>query len=357
MKILYINEDRHDGILRAVSNPNNENVYILPKHVSGINGKVYIANSFSKLYSNGKISRYNPRYRRKLAKEILRISEIEKPDVIHFVSSDEYLKLAGFTLGLLHNYKIVITLHWCQNNVIYNILRWILSKKVSYIIFHSINSPIYREKNGEQKSMYLTLPSELTGKIYTQEVAKRNLGIDTELPIISMLGTIEKYKGCDLLLDAIGKIKNKFYLIIAGKPKSISADRIKKAVNCLNDNVLLNLEYISDERFTQIICASNYVVVPYRNSFDATSGPLTESIRCGVPVISTDYGNLGRLTECYKLGYTFKSEDSDSLANTISKAIENGFEITEDFENYRNRLRTDSYRLQQQLVYETVCKR
>lgn len=353
MKVLYVNEDRHEGILRAVSNPDNINVYVLPKKVEGLTGKIYLADSFTSLYSNGKVSRYNPIYRRKLAKEILHIAEIEKPDLIHFVSADEYLKMGGLTLGILKRYPILITLHWCQNRFIYNALRKVLSQKVSFIIFHSIKAPLYKDKNKQNKSAYLTLPAELKGCTYTREEAKRILEIKTQLPIISMVGTLEKYKGCDLLLDAVKKVNKPFYLIIAGKPKSISEEEIKEVVKHM-ENVNLKLYYISDECFTQIVCASSYVLVPYRKSFDATSGPLTEAIRCGIPIISTDYGNLGALTKQFKLGYTFEAENVDSLTETITRAVSSQFVISEEFVDYQRRLDTSTYREQQQKIYKSL---
>lgn len=351
MKILYVNEDRHENILKAFANPENDNIYLLPCTIDGLIGKQYIGKAFSKLYPN---NRYNLLYRFYLMKEVLKISRLEKPDIIHFVSADEMLKIFGFGLSLLKKNRIVLTLHWAKKSRLRDFSRIVLSKRVDYIIFHSISAPIYLAQQGIQNTSYIILPAEHTGMIYEKNEAKKSLNIDTNNKIIAMVGTLEDYKGFDILLEALQLVKEPFYLLVAGKPKKYTLSYINKMIEPYKDNVKLMLEYINDEQFIQSICCADIVVLPYRKSFEATSGPMTEAIRCHKTIIAPDYGNLGYLTEKYNLGYLFKSENVSSLAKVISKALIEDFIIDYDYEEYFTGLNIKEYCRSQQDIYEKI---
>ena len=48
---------------------------------------------------------------------------------------------------------------------------------------------------------------------------------------------------------------------------------------------------------------------------------MTDAVKWRKPVITTDHSQNGESTRKYKLGWTFKSEDSQDLAKVLCKAI------------------------------------
>lgn len=349
MKVLYVNEDRHDNILRAFANPKNENIYAIPYNLDNIApGKQYILSAFQDLYPN---NRYNVKLRYKLAQEIRKVAEIERPDIIHFVSADEYLKFFGMSLEILRSYRIVLTFHWCPRSRMRDLSRKIIAKKVDQIIFHVIDAPEYTGKNGVINSKFIILPPEHTGLIYDKYLSKKALGIENNYKTISFVGSMEIYKGIEILLKALREIQTPFNLVLGGNLRTYNEEFIRKLFSTYKESVYFYPGFMTDEMFMKSICAADYVVIPYRKSFEATSGPMTEAIRCNIPIIATNYGNIGNLTKKYELGYTFEAENVDSLTEVLQHALVNDFDISDSFKQYKSNLSVEKYRESQQEVY------
>lgn len=352
MKVLYVNENRHERVLRAISNEENENIYIIPNDINCISGKKYLNTTFKSIYPD---KQFDPFLRIKLALDIKRIAEVEKPDIIHFVSADDYIRLFGIGLGLLSKYNLVATLHWCNHTLKSDFSRNRLKKLFKGIIFHVKSEPVYLNKYGEEKSCFLVLPPENIGKIYSKNEARKYLQLDYNDKIYCFIGYMEEYKGIDILMNSLRNIESKITLLLVGKPGKYTREYFESFQNN-NVNIIMKLEYVTDLDFTYYVCASDYVVLPYRKEFQATSGPMTEAVRCGVPIIAPDYGNLYDLTKSYELGYTFEIENPRSLAETIDKSTKSVFQKSEKYNLYRSMLELAYYRKKQQEFYEKIIK-
>ncbi len=351
MKVLYVNEDRHENILLACANPENQNVYIIPRKINGlpdVQNRQHVVKSFSKLYPN---HRYNLFYRLKLMLEIKKIADEENPDIIHFVSADEYVRLFGVGLSLLKKYHVILEMHWCVQSRMRNLSRKILYKKIDEFIFHVANIP----KEINKRSEYVILPAEHE-EVYSKSISRKDLNISSEKIVISMVGSMEKYKGVDILLKALQSVKSDFYLILGGDFKSYREEEIMEMVRTYRENVLLLKGYVKDEIFLKSICASDYVMIPYRKSFEATSGPMTEAIRCGVPIIASNHGNVGYLTKKYHLGYTFKAEDAQDLSTVLEKAITKKFKCDEKYNEYKEQISRKAFRDNLKKIYKKVIE-
>lgn len=353
MKVLYINENRHERVLRAVANPENENVYIIPKKIDGLKGKQYLDTSFSKIYPGHQFNFY---YRYLLARDIISVIKEEKPDIVHYVSADDYLRMFGFSLGMFSEYNFVLTLHWCRHTFLRDISRKLIIDKAKGVIFHVKNAPTYRSKNGDIKSTFLVLPPENVGPIVDKKTARDKLGLDPDKTIYSFVGLMEDYKGIDILMNSVQYITEDVVLVLAGKPGKYT----EKYFDSYNSNphvkFHLVLRFLTDEEFTLFICASDYVLLPYKKEFEATSGAMTEAIRCGVPIIAPNHENLGILTNEYNLGYTFEVENARSLAEIINFCKNERFEYTEKYYDYKNKLSVENYRREQQEFYNLILK-
>lgn len=165
---------------------------------------------------------------------------------------------------------------------------------------------------------------------------------------------MEEYKWVDILLKALKKVNHSFFLILGGKMRKYTKEQIEEWIRPYRESVLFLPGFLSTRKFIESICASDYVIIPYRKSFEATSGPMKEAVRCGVPIIAADHGNIGALTEAYQLGFSFKSEDCDDLSRVIDKALSTNFVKSRKFTEYQHQLSKKSYRESQQQVYHHV---
>ena len=105
------------------------------------------------------------------------------------------------------------------------------------------------------------------------------------------------------------------------------------------------------------ISASDYIVLPYRKSFNGASGPLGEGVSFGKCIIGSDHGNLGFTINTYHLGYTFKSENVDDLSNVITQALSVPFSEDEQYMKYQKLLNPDHFRLEYKTIYEQLTEK
>ena len=101
------------------------------------------------------------------------------------------------------------------------------------------------------------------------------------------------------------------------------------------------------------LLASDYVILPYRKLFSGASGPLTEAVWFKKPIIGKDNSSIGDMIKKYELGWTFKTEDSDDLANVINGVISKHEEYVFKSFLFRNRISIDSFLNRYMKLYKT----
>jgi len=80
---------------------------------------------------------------------------------------------------------------------------------------------------------------------------------------------------------------------------------------------------LADGEITALVERSDFVLAPYQN-FVGSSGVLLWAAQLGKPVISQDYGLVGRLTREHALGIAIDTTDPHVIAHAIVKAVECG---------------------------------
>ena len=137
------------------------------------------------------------------------------------------------------------------------------------------------------------------GEKINKELARKNIGIEGEEKIILFFGFIRKYKGLDILLDALAMIKKEnsttfFKVLIAGefyedrKPFDEQVARLG-----LEDILILRTEFIPDKEVRNYFCAADVVIQPYRNATQSGVTPLAYHFE--IPMIVTNVGGLPSL--------------------------------------------------------------
>lgn len=159
------------------------------------------------------------------------------------------------------------------------------------------------------------------GKKVSKEEARLKLGIKNEELILLFFGFIRKYKGLDLLLNAMKIIKNPKFniqnskLLIAGEfyeDRKAYDEQIEKLD--LQENLILHTDFIPDSEVKYYLCAADVVVQPYKNATQSGVTPLAYHFE--KPMIVTNVGGLPSLVPNNKVGL-IAEPNAESIAEKI----------------------------------------
>ena len=158
------------------------------------------------------------------------------------------------------------------------------------------------------------------GAPLNKEDARRHLGLDPEDRILLFFGFIRKYKGLDLLLEAMSlpAVKElKLKLLVAGEfyeDDQPYHELIKKL--SLEDSVILRTNFIADDDVKYYLSAADCVVQPYRSATQSGVTPL--AYHFNKPMIVTNVGGLPAMVPNEKVGLICEPEPA-ALATAIAK--------------------------------------
>lgn len=168
------------------------------------------------------------------------------------------------------------------------------------------------------------------GEIISKVEAREKLGVSTRDPMILFFGFIRKYKGLDLLLEAMAVIKNltsdiqDLKLLIAGEfyeEEKPYREQIEKLG--IRDQLILRTDFIPDSEVKYYLCAADLVVQPYRNATQSGVTPLAYHFE--KPMLVTNVGGLPSLVPDKKVGLVVEP-DPPAIANGILQFYQLGEE-------------------------------
>lgn len=162
------------------------------------------------------------------------------------------------------------------------------------------------------------------GEHVDKETACNKLGLNPNEPHILFFGFIRKYKGLDLLLEAMGDERIKatdIKLIVAGEfygERKPYDDIIEK--HQLQDKVALFTEFIPNDEVRYYFGATDLVVQPYRSA--TQSGITQTAYYFEKPMIVTKVGGLSEVVIDGKTGFITEPEPekiADNILRFFSK--------------------------------------
>jgi glycosyltransferase involved in cell wall biosynthesis len=148
--------------------------------------------------------------------------------------------------------------------------------------------------------------------------------------VISFLGRMEPVKGPDIFLNALIKNKDElsnFHFNFIGDGNLFKQLQKKAKENKIN---FATTFYPSDrKRNMHLLAKSDWVIIPSRD--DSIPLVFSEAMKLGQPIIASDLPDISHLIKKYKVGLTFKKENSKDLARVIksltkSKALRKQFQ-------------------------------
>ncbi|OFY83044.1 MAG: glycosyl transferase family 1 [Bacteroidetes bacterium RIFCSPLOWO2_12_FULL_35_15] len=159
---------------------------------------------------------------------------------------------------------------------------------------------------------------DIFGEKVEKSVALKQLNLNSADKHILFFGFIRKYKGLDLLLEAMTDERIKqlnVKLIVAGEYYEDAApynEIIKK--NNLENNIILKTEYIPSEEVKYYFCAADIIAQPYRNA--TQSGVTQIAYHFEKPMLVTNVGGLPEIVPHNKVGYVTQI-NSKAIADAI----------------------------------------
>lgn len=154
------------------------------------------------------------------------------------------------------------------------------------------------------------------GNIMDKAEAREKLGIPKEKKVLLFFGFIRSYKGLDILLEAIRKMPEDYYLVIAGETYG-SFDEYSEYIKKykMEDRVSINTRYISDTEVSCFFSAADVCVLPYKSA--TQSGIIGITYHFELPVIATDVGGLKEMIEPWDTGIMVAKPEPDLLRHAI----------------------------------------
>ena len=167
------------------------------------------------------------------------------------------------------------------------------------------------------------------GNAVSKYEARESLELPQDFTLLLFFGFIRKYKGLDLLLDAVAILKsrgtfNHTKLVIAGEFYEDSKPYLEQITGKnLRDDVILRTNFIPDDEVRNYFCAADVVIQPYRNATQSGVTPL--AYHYNVPMVVTNVGGLPAMVPDGVVGLV-SEPTAESLADKIEQFLNEGAE-------------------------------
>ena len=333
MKIAYVDVElsgHHINYLETLFLANPESIAIVPEKLSCLpQERQFVISGTTELYKHPYM------YLRWLS-EIYHIARKEKIERIHFLYGDAFVRFFGVGLLKFRKYRLLVTFHQIRRHWLKDIsLRWIF-KRIDTGIVHTRKLKEHFCAMGIKNVEHIEYPC--FSNPYREGASERireGLCIKDNVPILLLIGMVNRCKGLEILIKALSGIEEDYHLIVSGYNQEFSGAEIEAYKRQLGRKVTFELHYLTDDEYGEYLSACNIVMLPYKKRFDGASGPLVDAVSLRKPVIAANHGSLGEIVKEHSLGLLFEAENVQSLRAAIRNALIEGIPWSEAAEQYR----------------------
>ena len=180
------------------------------------------------------------------------------------------------------------------------------------------NQPVAKNSSYHAHPLYDNFGAKMD-----RETACKTLDLDPSRKYLLFFGFIRKYKGLDLLLEAMSHLpesSNNIDLIVAGEFYEDSAPYLEIIENqSLKNRVHLHTKFISNEDVRTYFSAADVVAQPYRSA--TQSGVSQVAYHFETPMIITNVGGLSELVPHREAGLVCEP-NPEAIAEAIVEIFE-----------------------------------
>jgi glycosyltransferase involved in cell wall biosynthesis len=184
------------------------------------------------------------------------------------------------------------------------------------------------------------------GAAISKKEARQKLGLNADEKIILFFGFIRKYKGLDLLLEAMSLLDNDIKLLIAGEfyEDRKQYDDLIAQLN-ITDKLILRTDFINDSEVAIYLSAADFVIQPYKHATQSGVTPLAYHFE--KPMLVTNVGSLPDLVPDYKAGLV-----AEPNAASIKEKIKELYQLGEDY--FLPHLREEKKKYSWKILADTI---
>lgn len=148
---------------------------------------------------------------------------------------------------------------------------------------------------------------------------KKDFVFDEDSKLLLFFGYVRKYKGLDILIDALAELiekDNSYKLLAVGEfydDEKFYRDKVETLK--LNAHIKLLNQFIPNEEVAKYFEPADLVVLPYRSA--TQSGILNLAYGFLKPVLVTNVGGLAEFVDNGKTGYVIKPDSQKDLVEGI----------------------------------------
>lgn len=168
---------------------------------------------------------------------------------------------------------------------------------------------------------------DIYGESVDKVTARRQLKLDPNDKLLLFFGFVRKYKGLDLMLEALADPRLKemgVKLVVAGEFYDKKEPYLAKIESLkLPDRVIVHDHFIPSDEIAHYFCAADMVTQSY---LSATQSGVTQiAYHFGRPMLVTDVGGLAEIVPHEKVGYVVPV-NAGAIADAVVDFYENNRE-------------------------------
>lgn len=253
-----------------------------------------------------------------------------KPDVLH-LEALFLIRTISLVPSLLFLKKLVMSIHdpiphsgeKDRKEAILKFIYFNFPIKKRYLFYSHYAKSQFEKFHKKDDSLKEVL--QMSSYTYFNKIIQP---LKVETKHILFFGRLSKYKGINILLEALPSVLNEFpdeILVIAGKP--INDYKLNnEIISKYKKNIVLIKKYISNVELVQLIRESKFIICPY---IDATqSGVLMTSFALNTPVIASSVGAFPEYIKESVNGFLVSPGNIDMLSTKIKLALKDNFYVT-----------------------------
>jgi glycosyltransferase involved in cell wall biosynthesis len=193
-----------------------------------------------------------------------------------------------------------------------------MSEKVLGDLQHLTNKP----------SKYIAHPLyDNFGEKIDKAIARQHLGIADHIKVVLFFGFIRKYKGLDLLFEAIkvlkeqGRLDNMKFLVAGEYYEDEKPYNELIQQYGISNELIMRTQFIPDEEVKYYLCSADVVIQPYRSATQSGVTPLAYHFE--VPMVVTNVGGLPSLVPDRQVGLVAEPQPA-SIADKLVEYFQLG---------------------------------
>ncbi|MEO1690402.1 MAG: glycosyltransferase [Cyanobacteria bacterium J06631_6] len=225
-----------------------------------------------------------------------------------------------------HPSRKEIIQRWRERSTLPRILRH-PQLKTLFCLDPSAIAPL-KQLNPQAEIVYLPDPVEPNQKQDTQKL-RQSLNIASDKIIMLLFGAIDGRKGIFQLIEALERlprsVSQQLCLLLVGAINDADHQAIAPRLEALQQNsiqIVTKYEFVAEGEVPQYFQLADLVLAPYQKHV-GMSGILLLAAAADKPVLSSNYGLMGQMTQEYGLGIEVDASEPQEIALGITQFVLN----------------------------------